>query len=549
MSLQVRTTTLKQTILLPVGISTAAIILVIVGLLWFYEAAILRGRAAEEILVAQEESLTVLHQLLNEQQIEWQNILLRGLEAGSYYEHLSKFYRLEREVLKKTQALAADYSREPDLRRKITALQSSLQESGLKYRNAIQVFNSTAILPHLAADELVRDVHTTLEQAVEDIHEAIHSVRDATVAALEEQRELYRLLALLSAVATSLLAGAALFQTLNQRIREPIRQIIRTASQISEGDTDSSIKIDRHDELGELQSALENMRANLATSHEELVYANETLEQKVFDRTRELSAATEEAEAANIAKSMFLANMSHELRTPLNGVLGMADLLREQSISNKAYQQADVIYRSGSDLLNLLNDILDLAKLESGGNEPEFETFNFADQLESILAVLKEQAAKKGLDFNIVIASDFPQQIVSDPSYIWHILMNLVGNAIKFTDKGSIGIDVSLDRSPDNKLPILELLITDTGTGIPSKDLDSIFQRFHQVDESKTRRYGGTGLGLAIVQECVTHLNGEIVAESPELRGTIFRVRFPVGVDANSDHVLMEDTRYDANAN
>ena len=247
---------------------------------------------------------------------------------------------------------------------------------------------------------------------------------------------------------------------------------------------------------------------------------------KELEHERSLKEAKEQAETANRAKSQFLANMTHELRTPMNAIIGFSDLLRTEVLTVEQLDYAETIHASGEHLLSLINSVLDASKIEAGKERIVTEVCSPHQILDQLEKLMRLGAESKGLCFELEIRDDVPEQIIADAKHLYQCLINLVGNAIKFTDAGSVTLRAGLlDTDTD---PCLYFEVRDTGIGIPSDRLDKVFDSFEQVDATTSRKYGGTGLGLAISKKLIDMMGGALTVESTEGIGTSFTVTLPI---------------------
>jgi len=262
---------------------------------------------------------------------------------------------------------------------------------------------------------------------------------------------------------------------------------------------------------------------------QEMEERNKLLEELVAERTMELSAAKKAAEAANIAKSHFLAVMSHEIRTPLNALVGFSSLARTATDPVKLGQYNAILEQSSRSLMELVDDVLDMSKIEAGQMECETVPFNLHQVIGSLEEQYQHLAARKGLWFHVTVQDNVPVWVLGDPVRLRQILANLLANAIKFTDSGGVSVNIDEGKGdPGKGQPMVSFEVQDTGIGIPESGFDLLFQPFRQLDPTITRKFGGTGLGLSIVHSLVTMMQGTIAVDSREGEGSCFVVELPL---------------------
>jgi len=269
-------------------------------------------------------------------------------------------------------------------------------------------------------------------------------------------------------------------------------------------------------------------------SKEEFLKEISNLNKKIQQLETDLSNVREKADISNRIKSMFLANISHEIRTPMNGIIGMYNVLKQTELTDVQREYLNIINLSGNNLLTIIDDILDLAKIESNQLELEHNIFSLKKELNQVMNLLKDKAKGKGIELFYKTSPEIPDSLIGDQTRLKQIIINLANNAIKYTKEGSVSIEIEL-LNLNNNIAELKFSIIDTGIGISHEDKEKLFKAFSQIDSSTTRKYGGTGLGLAISKHLSSLMNGNIGVDSVVGKGSTFWFTAHLDIDSVID--------------
>lgn len=362
-------------------------------------------------------------------------------------------------------------------------------------------------------DNIVSVLRTSKKDAIEYCNTAKNEIDRAITAILVDLQKANR--KMFYSLGTGIFIVIGMVIVMSRSLEERLQKITEAADNIRSGHTDYRINMPFRDSLGNVAYRIDLMAEKIQTSERALVQANEIL-----------SEALDQAKRADVAKSEFLANMSHEIRTPMNAIIGFTDILKEEELTEDQHSYITTIDESAQNLLRIINDILDFSKIDAGQMHIDIDSISLDELVAYVESLMAPIAAQKGIEFRVKKSSVLPHTITTDGLRIRQCLINLVNNAIKFTEQGYVCLNISQDVCM--ACTHIVFTVEDTGIGISEDKLDVIFQSFQQVDGTMTRKYGGTGLGLTITKKLVELLGGSISVESEPGRGSRFSISIPI---------------------
>ena len=502
--------TLERKILQIVGV--ALLCLFILGYLSYFQAKYLINKQLIErdnVRDAKAE-LLLAHVHFKKQVQEWKNILLRGQDRADYEKYFSQFEIEE----KNTQLAIMRYLERVNVNTDSATLAVKFLEAhselAKEYRESLSLYKRDDEKSPFVTDNLVRGIDRGPSNLIDELVATTDQEAQQMIAKMQSDRA--HLEAIIFAMFAALLIFGALFffRVLHRWITVPVKSAIKFSNRIADGDFSKPLLIQASGDVNQLVQSLNKMQNALRSNYDKLLKANAALE-----------AARDDALAATQAKSEFLANMSHEIRTPLNGVLGLTDMLVKSTLNQEQQSYVELLQASGASLLLLVNDILDISKIEKGVLAIKKEPFSPLDVVENAIKIVAESAEERALDYAFYFESSIPSMLVGDPLRVEQILVNLLNNAIKFTESGGVYIRIYAEQKHDYKV-FLRFTVVDTGIGIEENKLTEIFERFQQVDASSSRSHGGAGLGLFISKQLAETMGGDLTACSQPGRGSEF---------------------------
>jgi signal transduction histidine kinase/DNA-binding response OmpR family regulator len=421
-----------------------------------------------------------------------------------------------------------------DLGRSLTHYRAALEQLGEEDR-----VTGEAMYPEF--ERMVIEASGNAEIALVSLNEMMRQhLREHQLGLIAHEKQQQQVLLALGFIGVFL--AIAVSYVLGRGLSNRLGGLIEGTKIVGEGSPGYRFEVGSNDEIGLLATAFNDMISELEQKEEalqrhiskldaanrEVLEAKQGLETQVVERTRELREALEEARVANRVKDEFLAKVSHEIRTPLNGIIGIADILLRSGLDERQRRLVGSLHESGDTLLRIINDVLDFSRIKSGRLELMKSTFDPVATIESTIDMVARSAQAKGLEFIYYLPVDFPRAIEGDSDRLRQILLNLFGNAVKFTDRGEVSLHGAVERDSYDDA-VLRFEVRDTGIGIPEQARSRVFEAFTQADESSTRRFTGAGLGLTICKQLVEAMGGQIGLSDQTTSGSRFWFTLPIG--------------------
>ena len=480
---------------------------------------IIRSTSAELISLTQYIDTTFQQQIL-----AWSNLLLRGGDPEEYHRYLQAFYQQERGTRKAIKDLKSKLIDYENAQLQMVKFEESHSSLGIRYRKALKVFNQS--------ENPVYETDRFLWNALDNPLRLLSEIKSIILEHRQEQLILAEknYLQSTSTIAYIVVVGVLIFISVfiwftDISFGKPLSKAIKVAEKISAGDYSQRVTEKMPGEFNLFAKAFNYTIDSLIHANNDLQKNMQAMKSEI-SRRKELEVELEHkkliAESASKSKSEFLSNMSHEIRTPLNVVTGFSELLAATDVNEKQKKYIDAIQNGGGSLLGIINDVLDLSKIEAGKLSVVKSSFDLFKLMNEVKGMFEKEALEKNLDFEVVISKNVPAIIYQDENRLKQILVNLLSNAIKFTEKGSIELILNALPIKNSSQVDLCFSVEDTGIGIPEEYHHKIFNQFEQQDGQDSRRYGGTGLGLAISQQLATLLNGGMTVSSVPEKGSVF---------------------------